>query len=186
MSEGFVIWVTGLPASGKTTISRLLRDMLLRDGINVQILESDELRKILTPKPTYSLEERDWFYSVIVYLAELLSKNGVNVIIDATGNKRRYRDEARRRLKYFMEVYLKCPLEVCMKRDVKGIYKLAIEGRSSTVPGIQDPYEEPIRPEVVVRTDLIKPEDVVKIIYDEIKRRFLVGRPGFEPGIARV
>ncbi|MEM3722104.1 MAG: adenylyl-sulfate kinase, partial [Candidatus Bathyarchaeia archaeon] len=92
MRSGWCIWITGLPGSGKSTVANLLVKFLLQKGIRAQLLSSDVLRKYLTPKPTYSLEERDIVYSTLVYIAWLLTQNGVNVVIDATGNLRRYRD----------------------------------------------------------------------------------------------
>ncbi|HDD69917.1 MAG TPA: adenylyl-sulfate kinase, partial [Candidatus Bathyarchaeota archaeon] len=117
--EGWCVWVTGLPGSGKSVVSEALHSLLERKGIHAQILASDALRKVLTPKPTYSLEERDIVYATLVYIAKLLTKNGVNVIIDATGNLRRYRENARKQITRFMEAYLECPLEVCFQRESK-------------------------------------------------------------------
>jgi Adenylylsulfate kinase and related kinases len=171
--EGFCVWLTGLPSSGKSTIAKILKDKLNKEGIIVHIIESDEFRKILTPKPTYSSEERDWFYSVIVYLAKIFVSYGINVIIDATGNKRKYREEARKNIAKFMEVYVKCPLEVCIKRDVKGIYKLAFEGKAKTVPGLQDIYEEPLNPDLIVETDKQSSEECAELIFKKLKERFL-------------
>jgi len=143
-------------------------------GIKVQVLESDELRRVLTPKPKYTEEERDWFYGVMAWIGWLLVRNGVNVIFDATANKRAYRERARRLIGpgRFMEVYVRCPLEVCMARDVKGIYKLALEGKASTVPGLQVPYEEPLRPDVVVDTSEMRPEECVKLVLKRLLERF--------------
>jgi len=166
----FCIWLTGLPASGKTTIANELKKNLNKMNINAQILDSDELRKILTPKPTYSLEERDWFYSVLVYIAKLLYENDVNVIIAATGNKRAYRDLARKEIKNFIEIYVKCDLEICMKRDKKGIYELAKKGLTSTVPGIQDPYEEPLNPDLILDTTMLNPEECTRLIIEFLEK----------------
>ncbi|MBS7611139.1 adenylyl-sulfate kinase [Candidatus Bathyarchaeota archaeon] len=169
MTEGWAMWITGLPSSGKSTIANGVARRLKEMGVNVETLESDELRKILTPKPTYSEEERDWFYNVIVYIAKLLVRNGVNVIIDATGNKRAYRDNARRRISKFVEVYVKCSLNVCMKRDVKGLYKGALEGSIGTLPGIQTIYEEPLKPEVIVETDKLTVNESVELVLNKLK-----------------
>lgn len=174
MDEGWVMWITGLPSSGKSTIARGLVERLRKLGIRVEALESDELRRVLTPNPSYSEEERLWFYGVLVYIAGLLAKNGVNVIIDATGNRRIYRDLARRRFKRFVEVYARCPIETCMKRDVKGLYRRALEGSLKTLPGLQTPYEEPTNPEIIVDTDRLRPEEAVEAVLEGLKRlRFL-------------
>lgn len=167
-TEGWAMWITGLPSSGKSTIANGVAKRLKTKGVNVEILESDELRRILTPKPAYSEEERDWFYNVIVYIAKLLVKNGINVIIDATGNKRAYRDNARRQLSKFIEVYVKCPLDVCMKRDVKGLYRKVMEGSVKTLPGIQTIYEEPLKPEVIVETDKLSIDESIELVVNKL------------------
>lgn len=153
MGEGFAVWITGMPASGKSAITHEIVKKLEERGVRAQVLESDELRKVLTPKPTYSDGERDWFYETMIYLGKMLTDNGVNVIFDATGNKRKYRDSARAQIKRFAEVYVKCPPEVCMKRDPKGIYKKAMKGKAPTVPGLGSLYEEPLNPEVMAESD---------------------------------
>lgn len=125
------------------------------------MLSSDSLRKALTPKPTYSLEERDTVYTTLVYVAELLTRNGVNVVIDATGNLRRYRDSGRQQIPRFMEAYLECPLEICIQREANRdktyhaptqIYSRAKQGQAATVPGIGQPYEPPLNPETTIDT----------------------------------
>jgi len=154
MKQGFAIWITGLPSSGKSTIGRYVTQRL-RDNHNLPVihLESDELRKFLTPKPNYSAEERDWFYDALGKLAHLLTSNGVNVIIDATANKRKYRDSTRASIPRFLEIYTKCPIEICQNRDVKGIYRKAQKGKAKSVPGIQEQYEEPMAAEIVIESD---------------------------------
>ena len=156
--DAFAIWVTGLPASGKSTLTAALKAQLAERGIAVAVLESDDLRRILTPEPSYDEEERDGFYRQMVLLGSLLVRQGVPVIFDATANRRRYRDMARREIPRFVEVYLDCPLETCMARDPKGIYKGARGGDATTVPGLQSPYEVPENPEVVVRCGHETPE----------------------------
>jgi adenylylsulfate kinase len=149
-ARGFGIWITGLPASGKSSITReLVRKLALR-GVTAVVLESDEMRKILTPDPTFSPDERDRFYRMLVQIGELLARSGVNVIFDATGNKRAYRDHARSVIGKFVEVFVDCPLAVCMARDPKGLYAAAARGTTATVPGVQSSYEAPLRPELTV------------------------------------
>lgn len=148
MKTGFAIWITGLPASGKSTVSGCVAELLRDAGICTAILESDEMRKALTPKPTYTQDERDWFYLALAMIGRTLTKNGINVIFDATANLRAYRDRARAMIPKFIEVYISCPIEVCESRDPKGIYKRARSGRANTVPGIQAKYEPPLQPEV--------------------------------------
>lgn len=153
MRPGFAVWITGLPASGKSTVAAAVVRELAARGVAVAVLESDALRRVFTPHPCYSDEERDVFYGAMVHVGRLLAEHGVPVIFDATGNRRAYRDRARRQIPRFVEVYVDCPLEVCMARDPKGIYRRAREGAATTVPGVQAVYEPPAHPEVLVRGD---------------------------------
>lgn len=148
--KAFAIWITGLPASGKSTLAKAVAEYLSDQGAHVQILESDALRKVLTPQPTYSEQERDQFYAALTYIGVLLIKNGVSVIFDATAPKRLYRQKARQEIPRFLEVFVKCPLEVCIRRDPKGIYRKGLSGESESVPGLQFPYEEPEQPDIII------------------------------------
>lgn len=150
---GFVAWFTGPPASGKTSVARELRRRLSEGGIHSVILDSDDLRRALTPTPSYTDEERDWVYGVIVHLAAWLADSGVNVLIAATAHKREYRRQARERIPRFAEVYVRCPLEVCEQRDRKGIYAQARRGTADRVPGVGVSYEPPPSPEAKVNTE---------------------------------
>lgn len=165
--------MTGLPGSGKSTIAQALLDDLKEKGIPAQIVSSDMLRRVVTPTPTYTEEERDMVYGCIVFVAELLTRNGVNVVIDATANRRKYRDQARRKIPRFMEAYIRCPLEVCIRREAergktfyapRGIYRKALQGESATVPGMGVPYEEPLNPEVVMDSDRLNPRQCARKI----------------------
>jgi adenylylsulfate kinase len=148
VKPGFAIWITGLPSSGKTTIAQALKNLLLEKDVTVQVLDSDDLRQKLTPHPTYSPEERNWFYDLVSFLAELLTHNGVNVIIAATASRRAYRQAARARIKRFAEVYIDCSPEVCRARDSKGLWKKADNGEIVFFPGVGEPLEPPESPEV--------------------------------------
>lgn len=158
MEQGFGIWITGLPSSGKSTLTREIVAGLQQQGVGVVVLESDEMRRILTPLPAYSIEERDRFYAALADIGVLITRNGVNVLFDATANRRSFRDRARRGIRRFAEVFVDCPLEVCRQRDPKGIYAGASREAAGTVPGLQDPYEPPAFPEAVVdcRTDAVR------------------------------
>lgn len=175
--KGWCIWITGLPGSGKSTVANLLLEKLNARNIHAQLVSVDMLRRSVTPKPSYSEEERDIVYASLVFTAKLLAENGVNVIIDATGNRRRYRDSAREQIEKFVEVYLRCPLEECMKREKhrknthlapKRIYRKGLAGKSKTVPGVNVPYEEPIHPEVIIEADKKTPEHSVQIIVEAL------------------
>jgi len=168
---GFVVWITGIPSSGKTSTTQALVRRLSQKGVRVEILESDALRRRLTPSPTYTNEERDLFYRAVVVLAETLARNGVNVIIDATANRRHFRDMARHLIPNYSEIYVKCPIEVAEKRDSKGLYKKAKEGIIKTLPGPQEKYEPPLNPEVTIESDKLTPEESADLILKIIGNR---------------
>ncbi len=147
-SRAFAVWLTGLPASGKSSIAAELRPRLEAIGLSVELLESDEVRRALTPAPTYSQEERDLFYRALAFTGARLVAHGVTVIFDATATRRAYRDLGRGMIARFMEIAVECPLEVCMARDKKGTYAKGREGRTATVPGLQTPYEPPDTPDL--------------------------------------
>lgn len=143
--------MTGLPASGKSTITSALRKQLTEKGVDVAVLESDVLRQVFAGDHPYTPEGREAFYRQMVFVGRLLVEHGVPVIFDATANRRAYRDRARREIERFLEVFVDVPLEVCMARDPKGIYRSAASGQASNVPGLQDKYEPPEAPEAIVK-----------------------------------
>ena len=179
--EGWCIWITGLPGSGKSVIAQALMKKLEAQGIHVQIVSSDMMREVVTPVPKYTQDERDMVYNAIVFVSKLLAQNGVNVIVDATGNRRQYRDLARESISRFMEAYVRCPLEVCIQRETQRketfhapteIYKKGLSGRSATVPGINVPYDEPCQPEVIVDSDKMDVDQCAQKIYEVIEKTF--------------
>jgi adenylylsulfate kinase len=169
----WVLWFTGLPGCGKTTIAHRTKILLSAKGIDVKILQLDEIRRIITPQPKYTEEERDLVYSSLAYMAKLLSEAGKNVIIDATANRRRYRDLARRLVPSFGEVYIRAPLEVCIARErarkaefaPKDVYLKAAEERAP-VPGVNVSYEEPMSAEIEVDTTRMDPEESARYIVE--------------------
>lgn len=155
----FAVWLTGLPASGKSTIAAHLTRALAKRSVRAAVLESDILRKILTPHPRYDQGERDRFYQQMADLGAMLTESGVPVIFDATAQRRAYRDRARGRIPRFAEIYVACPLAVCRSRDPKGIYR-----QGSTVPGLHSEYEAPENPDLIVQGDAEDPEQAAKRI----------------------
>lgn len=173
----FAVWITGLPSSGKSTITKALAHQLRACGVDAVILESDALRRVLTPSPTYSEEERETFYGAMAYIGSLLTQHGVPVLFDATANRRSYRAAAREHIRKFVEVFVECPLETCTARDAKGIYHQGQLGRASTVPGTQAVYEPPDHADLVVSGYANTPEAAASAIMRTLERRqFLVAR----------
>jgi adenylylsulfate kinase len=143
---GAVVWLTGLPASGKSTFAGRLRDELRERGITPCLLDSDELRSIIGPQLGYSDGDRAVFYAILARLAAELSRQGQIVVVAATANLRAYRAYAREVAPRFVEVWITTPLEECRRRDPKGLYANA--ERSPYLPGVSAPYEEPLDPEI--------------------------------------
>lgn len=142
----FAVWLTGLPASGKSAIARALSARLHEAAL----LESDVLRTQLTPHARYDEAERDFFYAALLDIGRAVMARGRPVIFDATANRRRYRDAARAAIPCFVEAYVDTPLEVCAARDPKGLYR---DNRIESLPGVRAPYEAPLAPEIVLHGD---------------------------------
>lgn len=176
-TDGFVIWLTGLPASGKSSLAQALKEELETEHIHAFILDADDLRQLLTPEPEYTDCERQWLYQVIASLAILLSRNGNNVIIAATGNRRLYREKARHHISRFAEVYLKCPLTICQERDEKGQFSRNDDTGADSVPGIGVAYERPFAPEVVVETAVRSPREAAQSVIIILKLEKIIKAP---------
>lgn len=151
--KGFTLWFTGLPCSGKTAVADRVAEMLRKKGLKVERLDGDIVRQGLTRDLGYSKKDRDENIRRVTFVAKLLTRNGVAVLTSFISPYREIRDHARQEIGNFVEIYVKCPLEVCMKRDAKGMYQKAIRGEIKEFTGISDPYEEPLNPEAVLETD---------------------------------
>ena len=160
-----------MPASGKSTIVSVLRPRLEALGFTVEVLESDEVRRLLTPQATYSPDERDVFYRALAFTGQRLVEHGVTVLFDATASRQAYRDLARSMIPRFFEVAVECPLEVCMQRDRKGTYQKGLRGESTTVPGLQAPYEAPENPDVRIDSTKVSADEAANQICDMIQKR---------------
>jgi adenylylsulfate kinase len=169
----FAIWITGLPASGKSAIVTALKPKLEGLGLTVEVLESDEVRRVVTPIPTYSEAERDLFYRALAFTGQKLVAHGVTVVFDATASRRVYRDFARSVIPRFIEVAVECPLTTCMERDRKGTYRKGQRGDSLTVPGLQSPYEAPINPDLRIDSTTTTSSAAASKILDLVKEKFL-------------
>ena len=154
MATGLTIWLTGLSGAGKTTISRELEKRLRERGVKkLEVLDGDVIRTNLSKGLGFSQEDRDTNIRRIGFVAKLLTRNGVLVMVAAISPYRSIRDEVRMDIGDFLEVFVKCPVDVCAERDVKGLYKKAVAGEIKNFTGVSDPYEDPINPEVVCDTE---------------------------------
>jgi len=144
-----VVWITGLPSSGKSKLARGLRTALLERGLGCLVLDGDELRSALVPAPGYSDEERRTFYETLGNLAALLARQGLIVIVPATAHRRSFREHARNIAPHFFEIWVDVPVEECRRRDKKGLYASFRAGRLSGIPGEDAGYEAPEHPDMI-------------------------------------
>jgi adenylylsulfate kinase len=156
---GFTVWFTGLAASGKSTIARLVADELRHRLAAVELLSGGEFRQNLSQGLGYSAEDRSANIRRIGYVAKLLTRNGVAVVTTSISPYRAIRDECRRMIGRFVEVYVDCPIDVCQARDTKGNYARALRGEIAAFTGISDPYEPPLQPDVVCRSAEESPQE---------------------------
>ena len=168
MHKGFTLWFTGLSGAGKTTISEIIYRRLKDAGAKVELLDGDEVRKNLSKGLGFSKEDRDTNIRRIGYVVGLLSRNGVAGMAAAISPYRAVRDELRASIENFVEVYVYCPLEVLVERDVKGLYKRALAGEIKNFTGVSDPYEPPLNPEVMVDTSRQTPEESATVIWNKL------------------
>jgi adenylyl-sulfate kinase len=174
MREGFVVWLTGLPGSGKTTIARELEPELKKRGWCVEVLDGDEIRQNLSKGLGFSREDRETHLKRVTYVARLLSRNGVAVIAAFISPYRNIRENARKETTNFVEVYVKCSVEACAERDPKGLYKKASVGQIKDLTGPQDLYEEPLNPDLIVDTEKLTVAQSVEVIESKLHELNLI------------
>jgi adenylylsulfate kinase len=150
MNDGFTLWFTGLSGAGKSTLANLVAQELRSRGRRVEVLDGDEVRTNLSKGLGFSKEDRDTNIRRIGYVCRLLARNGVIAISAAISPYREVRDEVRGLHERFFEVYVRCPLDTLVERDVKGLYQKALKGEIGSFTGVSDPYEEPLKPELVI------------------------------------
>jgi len=170
MNRGFTLWFTGLPCTGKSTLAELVAKEFMRRGRSVEILDGDVVRKNLTKGLTFSKEDRDENIRRIGFVCALLSKHGVIAISAAISPYREVRDEVRSKTENFVEIFVDTPLELCIQRDVKGMYKKALAGEMKNFTGISDPYEPPLRSELVIETQNEGPEQSAVRILEKLEQ----------------
>jgi adenylyl-sulfate kinase len=151
--RGFTAWFTGLPCSGKTTVADRVAEVLRERGYKVERLDGDIVRKSLTSDLGFSKEDRDENIKRVTFVAKLLTRNGVAVLATFVSPYLERRRKTREEIGSFVEVYTRCPVEVCIQRDDKGMYRKALAGEIKDFTGVDDPYEEPEDPELILDTD---------------------------------
>jgi adenylyl-sulfate kinase len=187
MNDGMVVWLTGLSGAGKTTLSRALCSSLVGSGFRVEILDGDEVRENLSKGLGFLRADRETNVRRIGFVARLLARNGVVVLASAISPYRQSRDDVRFQVESegirFLEVFVRCPLETLVQRDVKGLYRRAIAGELANFTGISDPYEEPLAPDCIVDSGSQSVEESMKQILERLmpSGREGDGNPNLEP-----
>jgi len=167
--QGFTVWFTGIPCCGKTTIADQVAIVLKKKDYTVERLDGDVVRLGLTSNLGFSKKDRDENIRRVTFVAKKLTRNNVIVLATFVSPYREQRRNARKEIERFVEVYVRCPVEICMKRDVKGMYQKALEGKIKHFTGVDDPYEEPEHPELIVNTDTESIEESVKKVLHTIE-----------------
>jgi len=167
--KGFTLWFTGLSGAGKTTLAKATEDDLRARGMKVEVLDGDIVRQNLSKGLGFSKEDRDTNIRRIGFVSNLLSRNNVVAIAAAISPYQEIRDEVRVSTVNFVEVYVECPVEVLIERDVKGLYKKALAGEIKNFTGISDPYESPLNPEIVVNSSTETVAESTAVIMNKLE-----------------
>ncbi len=167
--RGFTLWFTGLSGAGKTTVSEIVEKELKERGLRVEVLDGDIVRTNLSKGLGFSREDRNVNVLRIGFVANLLTRNGVAVIVSAISPYKEARDQVRRRIIDFVEVFVDVPLEVAAERDVKGLYKKAFAGEIEQFTGVSDPYEPPAAPDLILKTDQETPEESARKVIEKLE-----------------
>jgi adenylyl-sulfate kinase len=162
--RGFTVWFTGLSGSGKSTLAELLVDVLEQRGHRYELLDGDVVRTHLSKGLGFSKEDRDANILRIGWVAERLTYHGAAVVCSAISPYREARDQVRASIPAFVEVYVQCSVEECARRDRKGLYEKAFRGEITGFTGVDDPYEPPENPELVVDTERLSPEECLDLL----------------------
>lgn len=173
--KGVAIWLTGLPSAGKTTIAEALQKNLKTMGLVAVLLDSDDLRPWLSKGLGFTRKDRDEHIHRVSEVAYRVIRGDAIAIVAAISPYQEARDRARKRLGLVLEVYVKCPVEVCILRDVKGLYRKAKSGGVTNMTGLDDPYEPPQNPDIVVQTDAESVEDCVAKVLGGLRAKGYIG-----------
>jgi adenylyl-sulfate kinase len=169
MEKGFCTWFTGVPASGKSTVGKAVVNKLREMGIKIEDFDADEVRSHISPNLGYTLEARDENTKRLAFFASILTRNGISANIAAVSSLRKFRDRARKMIDHFVEIMVDCPLEECQKRDPKGLYQKAAEGKINDIAGMHQPFEAPLKPEVYLDTSKMSIDECADTVIKKLR-----------------
>jgi adenylylsulfate kinase len=169
--RGWTIWLTGLPSAGKTTLGQSVARRLLKEGETLELLDGDLIRSKISPELGFSRKDRESNLRRISFIADLLARNGITVVVAAISPYSSLRSEIRDQLSPFIEVFINAPLSICEQRDVKGLYRRYRSGEIKGLTGVDDVYEPPLSPDVECRTDLESVDESAEKIVSVIRVR---------------
>jgi adenylylsulfate kinase len=169
-AEGFCLWLTGLPSAGKTSLANALVPRLTERGLEVELLDGDEVRRGLSSDLGFDRKSRESHARRVAYVAKVLARHRTVALVALISPYRTSRDEARQAIGRFVEVYVATPLEVCIQRDPKGLYRRALAGEIREMTGVDDPYEPPTAPEVRVDASRGSPDELADFVIRELER----------------
>ncbi|OGC96568.1 MAG: hypothetical protein A2W25_00890 [candidate division Zixibacteria bacterium RBG_16_53_22] len=172
----WTIWITGLSGSGKTTIAKRLLDMFASRNEKVEYLRLDEIRQVITPNPAFTREEREYVYRSSVYIANILNRHNISVVIDSVDGEGTGRALCRQMIENFGVIYIQCPLEVCIERErvrtdrakIEKLYERAIQGELK-IAGYGNPYAHEEFPFLVIDSDQLTPDQAARRIFDALR-----------------
>lgn len=176
MRQGFTVWFTGMSGAGKTTLGQLLAAELKARGIQVECLDGDIMRQGLCRDLGFSVQDRERNIERVIFVAKLLNKHGVSVVASFITPYHQMRRLCREEIDRYFEVYVRCPFEVLLERDKKGLYKQALAGKITNFTGITDPFEEPDNPDLVVQSDQEEPAESLARIIKMLKIKGFLAR----------
>lgn len=174
--QGSVIWLTGRPGSGKTNLARNLSNYFQSEGFKTVILDSDEIRQKYFPELGYDETSRDFFYSTLIAISDFLAAQGLIVLVPATAHLKKWRERARKIIPGYLEIYVKCSLKECIRRDPKGLYALAKKDQTIKLPGYSTVFEEPEKPEITVVTTGRPKEVVAASCWKKLKKLLKIAK----------
>ena len=177
-SAGLVVWIEGLPGAGKSSVAHALKDLLALEHRHVEVLDGAEVRKLFSTDLGYSRKDRETHAHRVSLVARMLAQQGIVVIVAMVTPYETARRAARAAVgKGFVEVWLNCPVEICRTRDPNGLYTRSDGGLVRHLTGVDDPFEDPLDPEIEIDTVRNTPPEAARLVLERLRARGLLKPP---------